>query len=817
MAAVVLCPAHAAEAAAKPDATAVTMGVDGRLRLQLAGDDLCTLNPVAASPQWQFGNAKAVSWTQEGQSRRFTIKMGDATIAGEAKLVGANGKANPTWTFSADRDVELACLAVSMDFSASTVIGGTWQADDQQGTFPAQFGKVGLFNASVRRFAARRADGRNLSITFADPTPVLVQDNRQWAPNFSIRIGRQEVKLARGEQYVLPMTLATDGILATRIDAPTIITAGADWIPLKTELEIEPGSALDFSGMGFAKGPAGKDGRVIVTSDGHFAFEKTPNQPKRFYGVNFCFSALYLPREQVDRLCDRLVRLGYNTIRIHHYEGALTDGKPGFGWKPEALDQLDYLVAACAKRGIYVTTDLYVSRPVGAQQVQMPEGTIAMDQFKVLVPVHEPAFRDWENFTRKLLEHVSPYTGKRWADEPALGWLSMINEGNFGNYWKDIKTILQWPVAWNKWLAARYKDRGALAAAWGAELKADEDPNAGSVALPDEVRGDTVRHRDVVIFIGELERDMFVRMKKFLRDDIKCQALLTNMNSWTNHVPNQLARQQFDYVDDHFYVDHPQFLERPWSLPSRCENENPVKQGAPGGRGGNTVRLLGKPFTVSEYNYSGPGRYRGVGGILTGAMGAIQDWDVIWRFAYSHSRENLFQPSTMGYFDLVTDPLNQAADRAAVMLYLRGDLKPATHTVAMVFTSAELEIPPKRVPSMGEGPNWMTWITRLGSVVGDPAKLPTEWIKLPTGWSDTGKDLTAFNTDKAKLVQTLRDRGVIARDNPTDPAKNTAGRSFTGTHRADKSHGREVCHDNQFSLAGHGPATGRGQDSQSRF
>ena len=31
----------------------------------------------------------------------------------------------------------------------------------------------------------------------------------------------------------------------------------------------------------------------------------------------------------------------------------------------------------------------------------------------------------------------------------------------------------------------------------------------------------------------------------------------------------------------------------------------------------------GKPFTITEWNFSGPGRYRGVGGILTGATAAL--------------------------------------------------------------------------------------------------------------------------------------------------------------------------------------------------
>ena len=101
---------------------------------------------------------------------------------------------------------------------------------------------------------------------------------------------------------------------------PITITAGPDWIPLEITLDIEAGSALDFSQLGFVDAPAGKHGRVIARSDGRFAFEQTPDIPRRFYGVNLCFGAHYLSHAEADRLAERLVRLGYNALRIHHYE-----------------------------------------------------------------------------------------------------------------------------------------------------------------------------------------------------------------------------------------------------------------------------------------------------------------------------------------------------------------------------------------------------------------------------------------------------------------------------------------------------------------
>ena len=107
-------------------------------------------------------------------------------------------------------------------------------------------------------------------------------------------------------------------------EQPVVIRAGDEWIPLHPDLEIESGSALDFSALGFVDAPAGKHGRVIARPDGQFAFAALPDQPRRFYGVNLCFGAHYLSKEECDRLADRLVRLGYNTLRIHHYERELT-------------------------------------------------------------------------------------------------------------------------------------------------------------------------------------------------------------------------------------------------------------------------------------------------------------------------------------------------------------------------------------------------------------------------------------------------------------------------------------------------------------
>ena len=148
----------------------------------------------------------------------------------------------------------------------------------------------------------------------------------------------------------------------TPTNVPTVISAGPEWIPLRPELEIEPGSALDFTDLAGTGSPAGKHGAVIARPDGQFAFADSPDQARRFYGVNLCFSAQYLSHDQADRLAERLARLGYNAVRVHHYEGELIGGQTNSTTlNPQRLDQLDYLAAALFRHGLYLTTDLFVS------------------------------------------------------------------------------------------------------------------------------------------------------------------------------------------------------------------------------------------------------------------------------------------------------------------------------------------------------------------------------------------------------------------------------------------------------------------------
>ena len=635
------------------------------------------------------------------------------TVAGRVEVTPAEaGAVHAAYTFTPKADMTLNGLFVNFRLPAQKVAGARWKADAKEGAFPELFSTTSVFSGKVTRLEVEvpRPQPGRLIFTFAEPTPVLIQDDRKWGDSFSFRLGQNgEKKYVAKAPYSVAFTLQAQDPLTLAYDRPITLQANEEWLTLNYEKEIVAGSALDFSRMGFVDAPAGKYGWLKANGP-HFEFEKKPGVAQRFYGVNFCATANFPSPEQAEQLAERLVRLGYNSIRVHHYDqGCVQGSKDGLTLNPEQMAKLDGFIAACLKRGLYVTTDLYVSRNVTWRQIGI-ERDDPMDKniYKALIAVHEPAYQNWATFAKAFLTHVNPHTGRRYADEPGMPFIAMINEGSIGYAVKEARETPQMQAAWLAWL----KEKQAKDAAYAdipEKMPTGMSGRAGSAAA---------------LFVADTEAKMVARMKAFLRDEVGCRALISNYNCGTHYVPLQPVREAlYDYVDDHFYVDHPQFLEKKWALPSRCGNENPIRTGCRTPCGVAFTRLVGKPFTVSEFNFSAPGMYRGVGGILTGAMGALQDWSAMWRFAYSHRLENMLDgEGAMSYFDVSTDPLAQASERATICLFLRGDLAPATEKVA-------ISLPPREVSALKDSvtrvaPEWSgaAWHVQVGTrVAGPPA------------------------------------------------------------------------------------------------
>ena len=617
----------------------------------------------------------------EGPLRLAAVSNDTAEISGE---------------FTALRAVSLpGGVGVNVTFPARSWANGRWTADGGFcGVMPPALKTFPLGSGKGRRAEFTRPDGVKLAVEFPEVVQISAFDGRAYGgTGVGVRFQTgQGAKLEKGGRIGFRCRIRRIGGLKVGCRPATVVAAGDDWVPFGYKKDIVAGSALDFSGMGFCEAPAGKYGWLRAVG-GHFEFENRPGVVQRFYGVNLCGDATCPEKSVTDQLVRRLVRLGYNTIRIHHHESSLVEGSAdNRAFNAENLDRLDYLIARAIENGLYVTTDLFVSRPVTWKAIGIDRpGKMSGNEYKsLLVLGHPGAFEDWRRFAAQWLRHVNPYTGRPLAEEPALVTLGLVNEGHLGMGWSRIRRMPIAQEAWEKWLNGRT----------AAELGLDP------AAVPAKAASLQSRDTDAAyaLFSADLEAEKVRKMSAVVRA-LGYRGLLFNDNNGPVFAAKEKTRAEVgDLVDNHCYVDHPHFIGANWRPPSRIEGANPfLAQNYVPARLG-AMRLYAKPFTVTEWNHASVGVYRSTAGLLVGAIAAGQDWSGLWRFDYAHgARKILDTGGNVSSFDLSGDPLKQATDRMFALCYLRGDVPVLKPRMAFEITSAALRPKGPKATSLGLG------------------------------------------------------------------------------------------------------------------
>ncbi len=199
-------------------------------------------------------------------------------------------------------------------------------------------------------------------------------------------------------------------------------------------------------------------------------------------------------------------------------------------------------------------------------------------------------------------------------------------------------------------------------------LANDESLNQGTVML---YRNNESRPRilDRLMFLAETEKVYFDGMRNFIRNDLRCKALVTGTVVFG--PLGQYAQSDMDYIDSHAYWQHPRFPGRPWdpdnwTVEQRPMTNHPYEM---------TLwelaaeRLAGKPYTVSEYNHPAPLDAQAECVPIISSFGAIQDWDGIWLYTYSHSSDNWAREYLYSYFDIDTNPAKWGFMRAGAAIF----------------------------------------------------------------------------------------------------------------------------------------------------
>lgn len=427
---------------------------------------------------------------------------------------------------------------------------------------------------------------------------------------------------------------------------------------------------------------AGPDGRWNTDDD----------ERVRLFGINLSFGANFPRAEEAPRLARRLRKLGFNAVRLHHLDtspGTSTDAPaslltpgPYPTFNEAAVERLRNLIRAFSREGIYVNLNLHVGyrfRP-DADAVPAYEADRMKRPIASPIVVYHPRMVALQE---KFAEEAIGRLGLR--DNPALGMVEINNESSLlaawqRNEWRDAVPAAYRDIlleAWRDWVSRQYGSAQAACAAWQdctnragpLELPSPADAQRTSTAFDalfqkverraralisdpapaPAVKPPARRILDFVQFLAEQDRRYLDRMRQAVRRSAGFDVPVTGTQVGYGGLLNLTSHEGMDYLDDHFYVDHPDFVQgsgnirnwRIWNVSLTGKHMDMLRLSS-------FRRQAGKPFVVSEFNHPFPSGPAGEIVPLVAAYASLQDWDGLFFFDYGENPSGSQAPSNFG-------------------------------------------------------------------------------------------------------------------------------------------------------------------------
>ena len=438
------------------------------------------------------------------------------------------------------------------------------------------------------------------------------------------------------------------------------IAAGKNWMRFSVPDEILPGSILDFSFLS-EPGEAGKHGKLLVRGD-RFVFEKAPDHPVRFFGGNLCFDANFMTDRELEFFPKLLKSLGLNAVRLHHFDERIVKKGDKLEFDPILFDRFLKTFAAFKKAGFYITLDLFTNRVSGFE-----DGKKYGLFIRKRLIAYDPKVRaSMEKFAETLLTTRNPYTGLKLAEDPALICVGLINENPliFPSYHES-----NYPNS-NPDLNRRYRNAYEL---WCQRTgrRPSEKPELSEWTK----------------FNIDTHIEQYRHWKNFLKK-LGVTVPVSDISTGSQ-LALALARNTFDYTDNHWYHDHPNLGKPPYRYSDDSTLLNyqdlPLRAIA--------QRIFGKPMMLTEWHYCAPNSYRAEGGIASGAYCALQGINGIFDFCtldYSRELGSQMNPKRRrltGPFTVLDDPINRLNNYVVALLYGRGDVQEASQCFSLNISS----------------------------------------------------------------------------------------------------------------------------------
>lgn len=195
------------------------------------------------------------------------------------------------------------------------------------------------------------------------------------------------------------------------------------------------------------------------------------------------------------------------------------------------------------------------------------------------------------------------------------------------------------------------------------------------------------RALDFSEFLGTVESDYFRQMYANLKNVVKPSQVIagTQLRYGFNKI-----QAEMDYVDAHSYWNHPVFPGRSWDYGNWYVKDTPLVNGS-AMPGTNIMdlskdRILGKPYTISEYDHPNLNRYSAEGDLMLSSVAAFQNWSALMQFAWTHSTD-FFRGVLSPTFDLCSATHKLVHLPACYAMFVRGDVRTGDDGVIFAETS----------------------------------------------------------------------------------------------------------------------------------
>ena len=192
----------------------------------------------------------------------------------------------------------------------------------------------------------------------------------------------------------------------------------------------------------------------------------------------------------------------------------------------------------------------------------------------------------------------------------------------------------------------------------------------------------TPRGRDWTDFLTRAECGYTKRMRRFLREELGCKALIIDSQASYGKELGLLREKDSDYLDNHSYWEHPWFPGVQWDKRNWKIRNTPMSDDFK--KGGTFARLEKfrdpkRPYVISEYDHPAPSEYTALQFPMIAGYAAAHDWDGIFQFDWGSGTA----ARLCGFFRLEGNPAKLAFLPAAGLAFRRGDVTAAD----LVWTS----------------------------------------------------------------------------------------------------------------------------------